>query len=174
MTENSASPSAADPAPAPRPKRRTAKGRTREVYFEALAEGWTHERIAELHGVSVATVRREAGRAIAARQIQSPDCHVRLQIARVMKALALLDARVSKGDMAAVGPFLKAVAALDRYHGIAASVAPAAPVREAAPRLTAPPLALTHAAPPFETSAAPAVPATLEAGEGMAAVFSDA
>ena len=132
-----------------RRRRRAAKAEVRDAYFEALAEGWTHERIAKAHGVSVATVRREVNRAIAARQVEPVERHVRLQIARVMKALALLDTRVGKGETAAVGPFLKTVAALDRYHGLPAPSAPVETVRRATPSLPRPPLALTHAAPPL-------------------------
>ncbi len=143
MTENSAPLSQADAARIRRRRRRAAKAEMRDACFQALADGFTHEQIAKARGVGVATVRREIDRAIAARQVQAPEKHVRLQIARATKALALLDIRLSNGEMAAVGPFLKTLAALDRYHGLDASRVSAEPARSAlAP---APPLALTHA-----------------------------
>ncbi len=92
MTET---PSAAEQARARRRKRRAAKLEMRDACFEALAEGYTQEQIAKARGISVAT-------------------------ARVTKALALLDMRISRGEMEAVGPFLKTVTALDRYHGFVA------------------------------------------------------
>jgi len=146
MTET---PSAAEQARARRRKRRAAKLEMRDACFEALAEGYTQEQIAKARGISVATVRREIDRAIAARQIRAPEQHVRLQIARVTKALALLDMRISRGEMEAVGPFLKTVTALDRYHGFVAPEAFAEPARPTRARLPAPPLALTHAVPPL-------------------------
>jgi hypothetical protein len=52
--------------------------------------------------------------------------------------------------MAAIGPLLKTLAALDRYHGFDPSPAPVKPARLERPRLPAPPLALTYAAPPLD------------------------
>ena len=120
MTDTPAPLSAAEQARLRRRKRRAAKVEIRDASFQALADGWTQEEIAKARGVSVATVRREIDRAIAARQIRAPEAHARVQIARITKALALLDIRVGRGEIAAVGPFLKTVAALDRYHGLAA------------------------------------------------------
>jgi hypothetical protein len=98
--------------------------------------------------MSVATVRRELDRAIAERRLDAPERYARLQIARLNKALRVADGRLDKGDMRAVAPLLRIVAALDRYHGLApsrpASETPLPPVA-----LPAPPLALTHAAPPL-------------------------
>ena len=94
-------------------------------------------------------MRREIDQAIAARQIRAPEAHARVQIARITKALALLDIRVGRGEIAAVGPFLKTVAALDRYHGLAAPTLSAEPAPAAPQRLPAPPLALTRAVPPL-------------------------
>ena len=105
MTENSAPLSQADAARIRRRRRRAAKAEMRDACFQALADGFTHEQIAKARGVGVATVRREIDRAIAARRVQAPEKHVRLQIARATKALALLDLRLSNGEMAAVGPF---------------------------------------------------------------------
>ena len=136
--------SAADEARIRRINRRAARAEMRDACFVALAEGWTQEQIAKARGVSVATVRREIDRAIAARQIRAPEAHARLQIVRLTKALALLDIRISAGEMPAVGPYLKTVAALDRYHGFVAPEAPA-PTGGGLSRLPAPPLALTHA-----------------------------
>ena len=119
--------SASDQARLRRRKRRAAKLQMREAYFQALADGFTQEEIAQARGVSVATVRREIDRAIAARQVRGVEAHVRLQIARATKALALLDMRIGAGETAAVGPYLKTLAALDRYHGLDATFVPAAP-----------------------------------------------
>ncbi len=148
MTDTPETSTAFDRARLRRQKRRAAKREMRETCFQALADGFTQEQIAQARGVSVATVRREIDRAIAARQVRGVEAHVRLQIARATKALALLDIRISAGETAAVGPYLKTLAALDRYHGLDAAFGP--PVAELARRgplpLPPPPLALTHAA----------------------------
>ncbi len=141
--------SAAEQARLRRRKRRAAKVEIRDASFQALADGWTQEDIAKARGVSVATVRREIDRAIAARQVRAPEAYARIQIARITKALALLDIRVGQGEIAAVGPFLKTVAALDRYHGLAAPALAPDRAQAPPPRLPAPPLSLTHAAPPL-------------------------
>ena len=79
--------------------------------------------------------------------METREGHAQLQIARLTKGLALVAHHIERGDISAVGPLVKVVAALDRYHGGDASPeAPAA--REAAYeglRLPAAPLALTHA-----------------------------
>jgi hypothetical protein len=49
--------------------------------------------------------------------------------------------------MKAVSPFLRLVAALDRYHGLAPQRPAQAPAVAPPLALPAPPLALTHAAP---------------------------
>lgn len=148
MIETSQIPSASDQARLRRRKRRAAKLEMRETCFQALADGYTQEQIAKARGVSVATIRREIDRALAARQVRGVEAHVRLQIARATKALALLDTRIGSGETAAVGMYLKTLVALDRYHGLDASaVPPASELARREPRsLPAPPLALTHVA----------------------------
>ena len=153
MTDAPEPPSAAEQARIRRRKRRAAKVEIRDASFQALADGWTQEDIAKARGVSVAAVRREIDQAIAARQIRAPEAHARVQIARITKALALLDIRLGRGEMAAVGPFLKTVAALDRYHGLAVPTLREEPARAALQRLPAPSLALTHAAPSIAPAA---------------------
>ena len=162
MTDTPEILSAFDAARLRRRKRRAAKLEMRDTCFQAMADGFTQEQIATARGVSVATIRREIDRALAARQVRGVEAHVRLQIARATKALALLDMRISAGETAAVGPYLKTLAALDRYHGLDASFVPPAsePARRTPPSLPAPPLALTHAA----AALAPPVPETADAG----------
>ncbi len=125
-----------------RQKQRIAR---REGVFDMIASGYDYEVIAATLEVSVATVRREFGRAIAERRLDAPERYARLQVARLNKALRIVDGRVDKGDLKAVAPLIRLVAALDRYHGLS----PARPASQAPPlALPAPPLALTYAAPP--------------------------
>ncbi len=120
--------------------------------FELVVSGHSYEAIARETGLSPSALRRDVGKAIAARAIEAPERYVHLQVARIEKALLAADAAIERGDVRAVSQYLKVVAALDRYHGLAAALAPPEPASAPAqPRLSAaaPPLALTHAAPPL-------------------------
>jgi AraC-like DNA-binding protein len=126
--------------------RRAAKAALSEGAFEALASGWSVRQIADARKVSVRTVQREIERAVAERRLDAPGRFVHLQVARLTKALRVADGRLDRGELAAIGPLVKVVAALDRYHR---PDCPQDPVRapSADLPLPAPPLALTHTAP---------------------------
>jgi transposase-like protein len=131
--------------------RRLATAERRRTVFELVVSGHSYEAIARETGLSPSALRRDVGKAIAARAIEAPQRYVHLQVARIEKVLLAVDAAIERGDVRAVSPYLKVVAALDRYHGLAAALAPPEPA--SAPieaRLPAPaaPLALTHAAAP--------------------------
>ncbi len=115
--------------------RRNLKSALREASFEALSAGWSLQQIAEKRKVSVKTVRREIDRAIDARRLDAPDRYIHLQVARLTKELRVADAGLDRGELRAVGPLLKVVAALDRYHGLKARSARLA--RRAAPPASA-------------------------------------
>jgi DNA-binding CsgD family transcriptional regulator len=126
--------------------RREGRIARRETYFDLMASGFSCERIAEEAKVSAATVRREVDRAIAERRLDAPERYAHLQVARLMKALRVADASIEQGDLKAVGPFLRLVAALDRYHGLSPALPAQAPAMAPPLALSAPPLALTHVA----------------------------
>ncbi len=128
---------------------REAKEAYREALFQALASGWTPRQIADARKVSVRTVQREIERAVAERRLDAPARFVHLQVARLTKALRVADIRLDRGELAAIAPFVKVVAALERYHR---PMDPPAPVRAppAALPLPAPPLALSQAAAPLD------------------------
>jgi hypothetical protein len=132
---------------AQRRARRTARIAQRESYFDLLAPGYSCRQIAEAAKVSVATVQRAIDRAIAERRLDAPDRYAHLQVARLTKALRLADASIENGDLKALGPFVRLIAALDRYHGLGTAKAHSHPAAGAA--LTAP------AAPPLALPAPP-------------------
>ena len=138
---------------------RTRAAAMRDASFDWLAEGFTHQEIAAVRKVSVAVVRRDIARAIRARQIETRDGHAQLQIARLTKGLALVTHHIERGDMAAVGPLVKLVTALDRYHGPGGAPAEPPQARLASPQpsvaLPAPPLAIAHVAAPGAHDGAP-------------------
>ena len=96
--------------------RRAAKAALSENAFEALAGGWSVRQIADARKVSVRTIQREIERAVAERRLDAPDRFVHLQVARLTKALRVADNRLDRGELAAIAPLVKVVAALDRYH----------------------------------------------------------
>jgi DNA-binding CsgD family transcriptional regulator len=152
MADDSASPSLRDEKRAAARARRRAKATWRETYFDLFAFGHSPRSIAEVAKVSVSTVRREINRAIDQRRLDAPDRFVHVQVARLNKALRLADASIERGELNAVGPLVQLVAALDRYHGIGSVYmrTPPAPERSEPLPPPAPPLALTHSAPPLE------------------------
>jgi len=159
MTDDTASSSAPSARAGLRAERRTRRKERlvrREGVFDMIASGYDHEVIAASLGISVATVRRELDRAIDARRLDAPERFAQLQIARLNNLLRVVDDRVDKGDLKAVGPLLKIVAALDRYHGLPAVSAASQTPPPLALALPAPPLALTLAAPPIDCDAQPA------------------
>ena len=135
--------------------RRAKAAREREAFFDLLVSGYSHEQIAARTGVSVATVRRAVERAIAQRRLDGSERFVHLQIARLTKALRVADEAIDEGKLNAIDPFLRVVAAFDRYHGLAA--APPTPPASSAPRIAREiPLALTHVVSPALIAPAPA------------------
>ena len=106
----------------------------RERCFNLMMSGYTLSQIAKMVQASSATVRREVDRALAERRLDAPERFARVQVARLMKALRLAEAAVELGEMKAIATYLRVVAALDRYHELAAGPPPQA--------AEAPPLAL--------------------------------
>ena len=91
--------------------------------------------------LSVKSVRRATEQAIAERRLDGGAHYVHLQVLRLTKAMRVVDLNLDEGDLKAVGPMLKIIAQLDKYHALnlPAPATPPAPPRLAAAR---PPLAL--------------------------------
>jgi hypothetical protein len=119
---------------------------------KALAERPIHapERHASLQVARrLATVRREVDKALAERPIHAPERHASLQVARLTRALCHADHKLAQGDVRAFGPYMKVLAALDRYHGLDGRLRlPHAAQTGSALTAPLPPLALAHAAEP--------------------------
>jgi hypothetical protein len=139
--------------------RRLATAERRLGLFELIVSGYSYEAIARETGRSPSALRRDVGKAIAARAIEAPDRYLHLQVARIEKALLAADEAITRGELAAVPKYLKVVAALDRYYGLTGALAAtdlARPAGQSRLPAAASPLALTHAAPPLEADAADA------------------
>ena len=124
MTEYSAPPT---PTPDVRTKRRARRATRiarRERAFNLMASGYSHSQIAKTVRTSVATVRREIDRALDERRLDAPERFAQVQVARLVKALRLAEAAIELGELKAVATYLRVVAALDRYHELAAGTPP--------------------------------------------------
>ncbi len=149
MTDTPSSRSQRAEAQAAAKARRVKRIERREACLDLVASGYSYRQIATRMQISVATVRREVDKALAERPVHAPERHASLQVTRLNKALCRADFILSKGDIRAFTPYMKLVAAIDRYYGVdgrarAASAPHAQSVSAAAP----PPLALTHASEP--------------------------
>ena len=86
----------------------------------SFVSDFSHQQIAKALNASTPTVRRIVDTAVADRRLDAPKRFARVQVARLSKARSHADDRLERGDIRAFTPYLKIVAALDRYHRIAA------------------------------------------------------
>ncbi len=129
--------------------RREKRVTQRERYFELMISGYNCSQIARMVQTSAATVRREIDRALAERRLDAPEHFASVQVARLAKALRLAEAAIELGELKAVATYLRVVAALDRYHELAAGGPPSRRPPEPPPlALPTPPKALTFSATP--------------------------
>jgi hypothetical protein len=165
MTEDPESSSEAAAVRAKRRARRELKTARRERYFNLMMSGYSLSQIAKIAQASAATVRREIDRALADRRLDAPDRFAQVQVARLLKALRLAEAAIELGELKAVAVYLRVVAALDRYHELAAGGPPPRRTAEAPPlALPTPPRALTFA-PGLDSEPTPGEPAASGAAE---------
>ncbi len=104
-------------------ERRERRLRRRRKMFDLVVGGYAYEEVAATLGVSVATVRREVDLALASRAPESADRCIALQLARLQKALRVVDDAMEDGNLAAVPAMATLFNQLDRYHGVAALLA---------------------------------------------------
>lgn len=128
--------------------RRAKRIQRRQAFLDLVASGYSHRQIAAAMGVGLATVRREVDKALAERPLHAPERHASLQVARLSRALCHADFKLARGDIRAFAPYMKLVAALDRYYGLEGRRLPRAAQTASVLALPQPPLALTHAAEP--------------------------
>jgi hypothetical protein len=165
MTDDSKSPAEPAGVRAGRRARREMKTARRERYFSMMMSGYSLGQIAKMAKASAATVRREIDQALAERRLDAPERFAQVQVARLVKALRLAEAAIELGELKAVGTYLRVIAALDRYHELAAGAPPPRRSIQAPPlALSAPPKALTFAAPPADGD-----PPIVDASGGSAA-----
>ncbi len=153
MTEHPASPSQRAAARALANRRRTKCFERREDVFDLFVSGFSHHQIAKTLKTSASTVRRVIDTAVADRRLDAPERFARVQVARLSKALTHADSKLQQGDTKAFAPYLKILAALDRYHGLDRRGLPLRPAQvEDVLSAPPPPLALPSPAPSDEAA----------------------
>ena len=102
--------------------RREARRKRRATMLELVAYGFSYEKLAARYKVSLATVRREVDRALAARRTEPHETYVKMQLTRLDKALQIVNLKLEEGDMRALPALVALLQAYDRYHGAAAMI----------------------------------------------------
>jgi hypothetical protein len=87
--------------------------------FDQLVRGMSHVAIARHEDCSLQAVRRIIVRELDERRIDPAGDFVKLQIARLNRALVVVNGQISNGDATGFDRLLKILAELNRYHGMA-------------------------------------------------------
>ena len=103
-------------------EKRTAKRERRRTMLDLVVAGYAFEHIADKYKISVATVRREVDRALAGQAPDSAQRYVALQLARLQKAMLVVDDAMDHADLRAIPALATLLAEFDRYHGLAAII----------------------------------------------------
>jgi hypothetical protein len=121
----------------------------RERYFDLLMSGYSVAQIAKAKKIDATTVRRAIAQALDDRRLDSQEDYARLQVARLNKALRCADILLEQGEVKAIPHYVKVVAEMDRYHGLARPMRPSQLARRPPiPSIAPPPLALTYTTEP--------------------------
>jgi hypothetical protein len=92
------------------------KAERRERIFARLRLGWSYEKVALEEGVSERRIRQIVADVVRREELDDPTDHALLQIMRLEGAQAVAAEAVDAGDLRAIGPLLKVLERIDRYH----------------------------------------------------------
>jgi hypothetical protein len=105
------------PQPARRPRLNPfTKAERRQRIIGRLRLGWTYEKIAIEEGVSARRIRQIAADAVRREGLDDTADHALLQLMRLEGAHAAAAEAVNAGDLEAIGPLLRVLERMDRYH----------------------------------------------------------
>jgi len=99
--------------------RRAQKRERRRQLLDLVVAGYAYEQIADRHNMSVAALRREVDRALADRAPQPVERYVAVQLARLQKAMLVVDIAMDQADLRAIPALAALNGEFDRYHGLA-------------------------------------------------------
>ena len=104
-------------------QRREARNERREAVLDLIVAGYRYEQVAERCGMSVRTLKREIDRILAKREHELPQRYLSVQLARLDKAMRVVDQAMDQADLRAVPALLQLQAQYDRYEGFWAKLA---------------------------------------------------
>ena len=116
-------------------ERRSEKRGQRRKLLDMVVAGYAYEHIADRFEISVATLRREVDRALAERAPDSADRYIALQLARLQKAMLVVDHAMDAADLRAIPALAILLAEFDRYHGLAALLGAGGELQKKAPKV---------------------------------------
>ena len=108
-------------------ERRSEKLERRRTLLDLVVAGYAYEQIANRFQISVATLRREIDRTLAQQAPDSAQRYVALQLARLNKAMLVVDLAMDRTDLRAIPALATLLGEFDRYHGLAALLSAHAP-----------------------------------------------
>ncbi len=89
--------------------------RTKRI-LEQLREGWAYDDIAREEGISERRVRQIVTQFLKAREALEGATHAHMQIDRLGRAMRVASDALARGDIRAIGPFIRVIDRLDRYQ----------------------------------------------------------
>jgi len=105
-----------------RPRKRRTQfsraARTQRI-LEQLREGWAYDDIAREQRLTERRVRQIVAEFIKTREALGDGAHAHMQIDRLSRAMRVAGEALARGDIRAIGPFIRVIDRLDRYQAIA-------------------------------------------------------
>ena len=102
---------------------RFARSARDERILERLRQGASFERIAHEEALTPRRVRQIVAQMVEEREALEGSTHAREQIDRLGQALKVAGQALARGDVRAIGPFIKVIDRLDRYQASARNAA---------------------------------------------------
>jgi predicted transcriptional regulator len=97
--------------------------RTKRI-LEQLRDGWAYDDIAREQGLTERRVRQIVAEFIKTREVVGDAAHAHMQIDRLSRAMRVASDALARGDLRAIGPFIRVVDRLDRYQALAQETKP--------------------------------------------------
>jgi hypothetical protein len=92
--------------------------RTQRI-LEQLREGWAYDDIAREEGLTERRVRQIVAEFLKTREALGGAAHAHMQIDRLGRAMRVAGDALARGDIRAIGPFIRVIDRLDRYQTLA-------------------------------------------------------
>jgi hypothetical protein len=92
--------------------------RTKRI-LEQLREGWAYDEIAREEGLTERRVRQIVTQFLKEREALEGVTHAHMQIDRLGRAMRVAGDALARGDIRAIGPFIRVIDRLDPYQALA-------------------------------------------------------